>query len=62
MRDKSHSEQIERWAAYVKTNPNEWKSKVKPLIDSQIIMAKRFYKELLKTPEGRKKLRLLRKN
>ena len=34
MRDKTHNEQIERWAIYVKENPNEWKKKVKPFIDS----------------------------
>ena len=25
MRDKSHEEQIERWAKFVRENPNEWK-------------------------------------
>ena len=60
IRDPSHAEQIVRWAKYVKENPDKWKSKVKPLIDGQIIMAKRFYENLLKTPKGREKLMKLR--
>lgn len=60
MRDKTHNEQIERWAEYVRENPEKWKDKVKPLIDSQIIMARRFYKKLLETEGGKEKLALLR--
>lgn len=60
MRDKSHEEQIERWAKFVKENPSEWKKHMKPFIDGQIIMANRFYKKLAETPEGRIKIRKLR--
>ena len=60
MRDKTHREQIERWAEYVKNNPKEWKKKLKPFLDAQIIMAKRFYSKLAETEEGRKKIELLR--
>jgi hypothetical protein len=60
-RDKSHEEQIERWARFVKEHPGDWKSKVKPLIDSQIKMSQRFYKSLMKTPEGKEKIKKLRK-
>ena len=60
MRDKTHNEQIERWAKYVKNNPKEWKKKLKPFLDAQIIMAKRFYSKLAETEEGRKKIELLR--
>lgn len=60
-RDKSHLEQIERWAEYVKDNPNKWKPKFKEFIDSQLIMARRFYKKLAETKEGREKIRLLRR-
>ena len=60
MRDKTHEEQIERWALYVKNNPNKWKSKFKPFLESQIIIARRFYKRLSETPKGREKIRLLR--
>lgn len=59
-RDKTHSEQIERWAVYVRENPNKWKSKIKPFFDSQIIMARRFYKKLAETPEGKEKIKKLR--
>ena len=60
MRDKTHREQIERWAEYVKNNPKEWKKKLKPFLDAQIIMARRFYSKLAETEEGRKKIELLR--
>lgn len=59
MRDKSHDEQIKRWAEYVRDNPTKWKSKVKPFIDSQILMSRRFYENLAKTPEGRAKIKEL---
>ena len=56
---KGHLEQIERWAKYVKNNSN-WKLKQKGFIDSQIIIARRFYKKLAKTKEGMKKIKELR--
>lgn len=46
MRDDSHMEQVERWAEYVKAHPKEWKKELKPFIDSQIIIANRFYSRL----------------
>ncbi|MDP2925702.1 MAG: hypothetical protein Q8N99_04995 [Nanoarchaeota archaeon] len=49
MRDKTHVDELVRWARYVKDNPDDWKLKVKPFIDSQYIMSRRFYKNLLKT-------------
>ena len=58
-RDKSHVGQIERWAKYVRNNPN-WKSKLKPFLDSQIIIARRAYDKLSKTKKGRRKIKLLR--
>ena len=61
MRDKIHIEQVERWARYVRENPKEWKAKVKPFMDAQIIMAKRFYDNLAKTEEGRRKIKQIRK-
>jgi hypothetical protein len=60
MRDKSHLEQVERWARYVKENPDKWKSKVKPFIDGQILMSRRFYKNLAKTKAGKEKINKLR--
>ncbi len=60
MRNKTHNEQIERWAKYVKDNPSKWKEKLKPFLDAQIIMSRRFYSKLAETKEGRKKIELLR--
>ena len=60
MRDKTHLEQVERSARYVKNNPNKWKAELKPFIDGQIIMARRFYKNLAHTPQGNNKIIKLR--
>ncbi|MFA7707680.1 MAG: hypothetical protein WCX73_01910 [Candidatus Pacearchaeota archaeon] len=60
MRDKSHEEQIERWAEHVRTHDN-WKEELKPFLDSQIIIARRVYQKLAKTPEGREKILMLKK-
>ena len=60
MSDKRHAEQVERWAKYVKENPDKWKSKVKPLIDSQILMSRRFFGNLAKTNGGKEKIEKLR--
>lgn len=60
-RDKSHQEQIERWAKYVKEN-QDWKKKLKPFLDGQIIIARRAYKNLSKTEEGKRKINLIKNN
>jgi hypothetical protein len=60
MRDKSHMEQVERWARFVKENPSKWKAKFKPFIDSQIIMSRRFYEKLGETEGGKEKIKRLR--
>jgi len=54
--DKSHKEQIERWALFVRNNPDKWKAELKPFLDSQLIMAEKFYEKLSQTEEGRKKI------
>jgi hypothetical protein len=60
-RDRTHMEQVERWAAFVRDNPaSVWKPEQKALIDSQITMANRFYEMLEKLPGGREKARKLR--
>lgn len=59
MRDKTHAEQIERWACYVKDNP-DWKKKLKPFLDAQIIIARRCYAKIRKLPNGEDKIRRLR--
>lgn len=61
MRDQTHMDELERWARYVKENPDKWKSKIKPFLDSQIIMSRRFYKNLAKTNKGREKIKRLRR-
>jgi hypothetical protein len=61
MRDRTHSEQVIRWAQYVKSHPRSvWIKEVKPLIDSQIIMANNFYERLAKIQGGIEKIRKLR--
>ncbi len=69
IRDKTHQEQVERWANFVRDNPREkWKPAIDALINSQYNMAAKFYKNLQKTSEGRiiyerlKKERLKLKN
>ena len=59
MRDKSHNNQIERWAIEVKENPN-WKKKLKPFLDAQIINAIIKYKKILSLPNGEEKLKRIR--
>ena len=59
MRDKSHEEQIERWAKFVRENPEEWKKHLKPFLDAQIIMANRFYSKLAESEEGKEKIKKL---
>lgn len=60
-RDKTHAEQIERWAKFVRENPDKWKSKFNEFIDAQFAIARRFYEHLLRTKEGREKLKELGK-
>jgi len=61
MRDKTHAEQIERWAKYVKDNPSKWKKRLMPFLDAQIIMSRRFYSKLAETKDGKKKIEILKK-
>ncbi len=61
MRDRTHSEQVIRWAKYVKMHSRSvWIREVKSLIDAQIIMANNFYERLAKTEGGIEKIRRLR--
>jgi len=60
-RDHTHAEQVVRWANFVKTHPRSvWIKQVGPFVDSQIIMANRFYERLSKTEGGLEKIRKLR--
>ena len=61
MKDKTHNEFNERWAHYIKTNPREvWYPQLQSVLDSQIIIANRFYTQLAeeKGVEYVRKLRL----
>lgn len=57
MRDKTHKEFIERWAEFVKNNPDKWQKYHTAFINSQVNNALAFYKRLGKTDEGKKKIR-----
>ena len=59
MRDKTHDEQIERWARYVRENPESWKKEHTDFIDSQIINSWKFFDRLSKTPNGLEKIKEL---
>ncbi len=60
-RDKTHMEQVVRWANFVKNNPRSvWIKHAGPLIDAEIIMANRFYERLAKTKGGAEKIEKLR--
>ena len=56
-RDPTHSQQIQRWARFVRENPDGWKGKFNEFIDAQFEIARRFYDYLLESEVGRKKLR-----
>ena len=61
MRDKTHMEQVEAWAHFVKNNDRSvWIKQIKPFIDSQVIKANQFYADLSKTEKGMKKVKQLR--
>jgi len=55
----AHQEQIERWALFVKNNPNSWKKTHTRFIDAIFAKHYQFRKELLKTPHGKEKLKEL---
>jgi len=50
--------QIERWAEYVRTNPN-WKKFHTDFINAQFLKYDFFLKNILQMPDGRKKLNIL---
>ena len=60
MRNKTHNEQIERWAKYVRKNP-KWKKELKQFLDAQLIIARRVYDNLKNSEEGRRKIMRLRR-
>jgi len=55
MRDKTHMEQVERWALYVKSHP-DWKKKHTRFIDSLYEKAGSFIHALAKQKNGKDKI------
>ena len=54
MIDKSHAEQVERWANYINLTPQDvWREDLNKFINAQFEIAEKFYKKLGKTDEGR---------
>jgi hypothetical protein len=63
MRDKTHIEQVERWAEFVRNNSRDkWKPVVDNFIDAQFEMAEKFHKNLEKTESGRIILERIKEN
>ncbi|MFH1127755.1 MAG: hypothetical protein ABIG84_00585 [archaeon] len=61
MRDRTHTEQVKRWATFVKNHPRSvWIKEVGPLIDGEITLANNFYARLAKTKGGMEKIKKLR--
>jgi hypothetical protein len=61
MSHKTHTDHVENWARRVKETPrSEWIKEIKPLVDSQVIMANRFYARLAKEKGGPEKIRKIR--
>ena len=56
MRDKTHADFIERWADFVKKNPDRWQPILDEFIDSQYNMHDKFIERLRKTEKGREKI------
>ena len=54
MRDKTHEEQITRWAEFVRNNPDKWKPFHTEYINAQFEKSEKFYKKLAKTKEGKR--------
>ncbi len=52
---KSHLEQVERWANFVRTN-SEWRKIHNQFINSLFRNNENFIKKLLKTPNGKEKI------
>jgi hypothetical protein len=56
MRDHTHDEFIDRWANYIKDNPDKWRKQHTAFINSQIHMSKQFLRKLMLTKGGKKKI------
>ncbi len=59
MRDKSHMEQVERWAIFVREHPTEWKKIHTEFINAQFQKANEFIERLAQQPGGKEKIKKL---
>ncbi len=57
----SHSEQVIRWAQYVREHPNEWKIHHSSLINAFFDKHNQVLNRLLQLPHGKEKIRELYK-
>lgn len=55
----SHMEQVERWANFVKNNPNKWKKQHTEFINAIFDKHEQFKERLLKEKGGKEKLEKL---
>jgi len=60
MRSKTHIEQIERWAEFVRKNPS-WKEEHTKFINAQIKNSWKIHEKILKMPNGKSKIEELKK-
>lgn len=58
---KSHLDQVERWAKFVRENPNKWQEHHTKFINSLFLNHEEFFKKLASTPNGKEKILKLRK-
>ena len=58
MRDKTHIESVEKWAAYVRTHP-DWKKIHTQFVNAQLQKAYDAMHKIAKQPNGKKKLKEL---
>ena len=56
MRDPSHMESVERWANYIRNNPNEWKAQHTAFINAQFEKHRQAIERIKASPNGREKL------
>jgi len=58
-RDKTHMQSIERWAKFVRDNPNKWQKIHAQFINSQYDFAYNAITRILKMPNGKEKIKKL---
>jgi len=58
MRDKTHMEQVKRWANYVRNNP-DWKKIHTEFINAQFEKAYQAIEKISKMPNGKEKIKKL---